>query len=102
MPAELNIVATEEKIAMDIALGQHAVAVAELRELLAEHPFREGLSELLMLALYRAGRQAEALAVFNDARRLLCAELGIDPGPALQGMQQRILQGDDRLMDPAA
>jgi DNA-binding SARP family transcriptional activator len=100
--AELNIVATEEKIAMEIALGQHAVAVAELRELQAEHPFREGLSELLMLALYRAGRQAEALAVFNDARQLLTAELGIDPGPALQGMQQRILRGDDRLMDPAA
>lgn len=100
--AELYIVATEEKLALEITLGQHGIAVAELRELLAEHPFREGISELLMLALYRAGRQAEALAVFNDARQLLGAELGIDPGPALQAMHQRILQADDRLMDPAA
>jgi DNA-binding SARP family transcriptional activator len=100
--AELHMVAAEEKLAMEIALGQHGVAIAELRDLRAEHPFREGLSELLMLALYRAGRQAEALGVFTDVRQLLGAELGIDPGPALQAMHQRILQADDRLMDPAA
>lgn len=100
--AELHMVAAEEKLAMEIALGQHGIAIAELRDLLAEYPFREGLSELLMLALYRAGRQVEALTVFTDVRRLLGAELGIDPGPGLQAMHQRILQADDRLMDPAA
>lgn len=100
--AELHMVAVEEKLAIEIALGQHGVAIAELRDLLAEHPLREGLSALLMLALYRAGRQAEALAVFTDVRQQLGAELGIDPGPALRTMHQRILQADDRLMDPAA
>jgi DNA-binding SARP family transcriptional activator len=87
---------------MDIALGQHGVAIPELRELLADHPFREGLSELLMLALYRTGRQAEALDVFNDARQRLGVELGIDPGPALQALHQSILRADRRLMAPAA
>jgi DNA-binding SARP family transcriptional activator len=100
--AELHLVAVEEKLGMDIALGEHAVAVAELRDLLASHPFREGLSELLMLALYRAGRQAEALAVFDDIRRLLGGELGIDPGPGLRVMHQRILRADDQLMITAA
>lgn len=99
---ELHMVAAEEKLTMEIALGQHRVAIAELRELLAEHRFREGLSELLMLALYRAGRQAEALSVFNDVRRVLSAELGVDPGPGLQMMHQRILRADGRLLDPAA
>ena len=99
--AELHLVATEETLAMDIAIGQHGEAIAELRGLLAEHPFREGLSELLMLALYRAGRQAEALAVFRSVRQRLGAELGINPGPALQKMHQRVLQADHRLMDIA-
>jgi DNA-binding SARP family transcriptional activator len=98
---ELHMAATEERLAMDIALGQHRVAIAELRDLLADHPFREGLSELLMLALYRSGRQAEALDVFNGARQQLGAELGIDPGPGLQAMHQRVLQADHRLMDLA-
>lgn len=96
--AELRMVATEEKLAMDIAIGRPGEAIAELGELLAEHPFREGLSELLMLALYRAGRQAEALAVFRGVRQRLGAELGINPGPALQEMHQRVLQADHRLM----
>jgi DNA-binding SARP family transcriptional activator len=99
--AELRVVAMEEKLAMDIAIGRHGEAIAELRELLAEHPFREGLSELLMLALYRSGRQAEALAVFNAVRQQLGAELGIDPGLGLREMHQRVLQADDRLMDVA-
>jgi DNA-binding SARP family transcriptional activator len=97
--AELQLAATEEKLAADISLGDHAAAIAELRGLLAAHPFREALSELLMLALYRSGRQADALDVFNAARRRLRAELGVDPGPSLQATHQRVLQADRRLMD---
>jgi DNA-binding SARP family transcriptional activator/tetratricopeptide (TPR) repeat protein len=92
---ELRLTAVEERLALDIDLGGHAVAAAELRALLAAHPLRERFSELLMLALYRAGRQAEALAVFGTARHILNEELGIDPGPALQEMHQRILLHTD-------
>jgi DNA-binding SARP family transcriptional activator len=99
--AELRMAAAEEKLAADISLGDHAVAIAELRGLLAEHPFREGLSELLMLALYKSGRQAEALDVFGGVRQRLGDELGIDPGPALQRMHQRVLRADRRLLDGA-
>jgi two-component SAPR family response regulator len=99
--AELYLAATEEKLAADISLGEHAAAISELRALLADHPFREGLSELLMLALYKSGRQAEALDVFESARQRLSGELGIDPGPSLQVMQQRVLQADRRLMEAA-
>jgi len=99
--AELYTAAAEEKAATDIALGEHVTAIAELRGLLAEHPFREGLSELLMLALYKSGRQAEALDVFDTMRQRLGADLGIDPGPALQAMHQRVLRADRHLMDPA-
>ncbi|HYZ56391.1 MAG TPA: AfsR/SARP family transcriptional regulator [Streptosporangiaceae bacterium] len=98
---ELHMAATEEKLAADISLGEHAAAIAELRALLAEHPFREGLSELLMLALYKSGRQAEALDVFDSMRHRLGAELGIDPGPSLQTMHQRVLRADRHLMDGA-
>jgi DNA-binding SARP family transcriptional activator len=98
---ELRLAATEERLATDIALGDHAGAVAELRSLLAEHPFREGLSELLMLALYKSGRQAEALDVFGSVRQMLGDELGIDPGPSLQTMHQRVLRADRRLLDGA-
>jgi DNA-binding SARP family transcriptional activator len=96
---ELQVAATEEKLAADIALGEHAAAIAELRALLAEHPFRERLTELLMLALYKSGRQAEALYVFDSARHGLSEELGVDPGPSLQTMHRRVLQADRRLMD---
>ena len=100
--AELHIAATEEKAAADIALGELAAAIAELRALLAEHPFREKLVELLMLALYKSGRQAEALHVFDSLRRRLTDELGIDPGPALQTMQQRVLRADPALIHEAS
>ena len=100
--AELHMAAVQDNLAMDIAVGEHGPAVAELRALLAEHPFREGLSGLLMLALYKSGRQAEALEVFDRVRRRLRAELGIDPGPALQAMHQRVLRADHRLMDRTA
>jgi DNA-binding SARP family transcriptional activator len=96
---ELYLAATEEKLAADIALGEHAAAIAELRSLLAEHPFREGFTELLMLALYKSGRQAEALYLFDDVRHRLSEELGVDPGPSLQTMHRRVLQADRRLMD---
>ena len=81
---ELYLAATEEKLTADIELGEHAAAIAELRALLVEHPFRERLAELLMLALYKSGRQAEALYVFDSVRHRLSEELGIDPGPSLQ------------------
>jgi DNA-binding SARP family transcriptional activator len=96
---ELQLAAEEEKLAIEIAAGEHVTAIAELRSLLAEHPFREGLSESLMLALYKAGRQADALTVYNTVRRGLRDELGVDPGPALQEMYHRILRADEGLMD---
>jgi DNA-binding SARP family transcriptional activator len=98
---ELHMGATEEKLGADIWLGDLAGAIAELRGLLADHPFREGLSELLMLALYKSGRQAEALDVFGSVRQRLGDELGIDPGPSLQTMHQRVLRADLRLLDGA-
>jgi DNA-binding SARP family transcriptional activator len=100
--AELHMAATEDRLAMDIESGGQLPAIAELRTLLNEHPLREKLSELLMLALYRAGRQADALSVFTDARLLLRDELGIDPGPALRDLHERILQADASLAGPTA
>jgi DNA-binding SARP family transcriptional activator len=99
---ELHLAATEEKLAADIALGEHAAAIAELRALLTEHPLRERLSEQLMLALYKSGRQAEALYVFDGVRYLLSEELGVAPGPSLQTMHRRVLQADRHLMDLTA
>jgi DNA-binding SARP family transcriptional activator len=96
---ELHLAAAEEKLAADIALGDHAGAIAELRALVAEHPFRERFTELLMLALYKSGRQAEALYLFDDVRHRLGEELGVDPGPSLQTMHRRVLQADRRLME---
>jgi DNA-binding SARP family transcriptional activator/tetratricopeptide (TPR) repeat protein len=95
---ELQLAATEERLALDIELGAHSGAAAELRTLLASYPVRERISELLMLALYRSGRQIDALAVFDNARRLLADKYGVDPGPGLRKMQQRILQTDESLL----
>jgi DNA-binding SARP family transcriptional activator len=99
--ADLRAAAIEDGLAMDIDSGGHLAAVPELRVLLAADPLREKLSELLMLALYRSGRQAEALTVFGGSRRLLREELGIDPGPSLREMHQRILRADSRLAGQA-
>jgi DNA-binding SARP family transcriptional activator len=90
------------RLALDLHVGCHAEAVSELTALTAAHPLREHLRELLMLALYRSGRQVEALAVYADTRRLLADELGVDPHPELSGLQQRILQADEDLTNPIA
>ncbi|MEU1017708.1 BTAD domain-containing putative transcriptional regulator [Streptomyces sp. NPDC005898] len=92
----------ESRLDMDLEVGCHAEAVSELTALTAAHPLRERLRELLMLALYRSGRQAEALAVYADTRRLLADELGVDPRPGLKDLQQRILRADPALTEPSA
>ncbi|NEA40466.1 tetratricopeptide repeat protein [Streptomyces sp. SID11385] len=95
--AEWRLQVLESRFAMDLEQGCHAEAVSELTALTTAHPLRERPRELLMLALYRSGRQAEALAVYTDTRRLLAEELGVDPGPALARLQQRVLAGDEEL-----
>ncbi|MFE7123064.1 BTAD domain-containing putative transcriptional regulator [Streptomyces sp. NPDC057617] len=87
----------EERLELDLEGGAHAEVVPELTALAAQHPLRERLRELLMLALYRSGRQAEALAVYADTRRLLADELGVEPGRRLSDLQQRILAADPGL-----
>ncbi|WP_406348506.1 NB-ARC domain-containing protein [Streptomyces sp. NBC_00144] len=98
---EWRLQLTESRLDMDLEVGCHAEAVSELTSLTAAHPLRERLRELLMLALYRSGRQAEALAVYADTRKLLADELGVDPRPELARLQQRILQADAELARPA-
>ncbi|MFC0434072.1 BTAD domain-containing putative transcriptional regulator [Kutzneria buriramensis] len=88
--AELRLATLERRSELLLALGNHDTAIAELTVLAREHPRREGLRGLLMTALYRAGRRDEALAEFEDAREVLVAELGLDPGPALQDIHDRI------------
>ncbi|MFF0724862.1 BTAD domain-containing putative transcriptional regulator [Streptomyces sp. NPDC004134] len=97
---ELRLSLLEHRIELDLDAARHAEAVSELTALTAGHPLRERFRELLMLALYRSGRQAEALAVYADTRRLLQDELGVDPRPELADLQQRILQADEDLAAP--
>ncbi|MFJ4832385.1 BTAD domain-containing putative transcriptional regulator [Streptomyces sp. NPDC088747] len=99
---EFRLQLLESCLDMDLEQGCHAEAVSELTALTAAHPLRERLRELLMLALYRSGRQAEALAVYADTRRLLADELGVDPRAGLKELQQRILQADPGLAEPSA
>ncbi|MFJ2212961.1 AfsR/SARP family transcriptional regulator [Streptomyces sp. NPDC101062] len=97
---EWRLQLTEALLDLDLEVGAHTEAVSELTALTAEHPLRERLRELLMVALYRSGRQAEALAVYADTRRLLADELGVDPRPELSELQRRILQADEDLARP--
>jgi peptide/nickel transport system substrate-binding protein len=97
---ELRLSALESRIEADLALGGGAELVAELERLVEEHPLRERLLGALMLALYRAGRQADALETFQTARRRLDDELGLEPGPELQDLQLRILRHDRTLAAP--
>jgi DNA-binding SARP family transcriptional activator len=97
---ELRISTLGDRIEADLALGRHDDLVGELEPLVAEHPFRERLCAQLMLALYRCGRQAEALEVYRRTRRRLVEELGIEPGPALQELEQAILRHEPALAPP--
>ena len=97
---EARFTALENRIDADLALGRHHELVGELRQLVATNPMRERLRGQLIVALYRAGRQAEALAVYRDARRLLSEELGLEPGPALKELERGILRQDPELAAP--
>jgi peptide/nickel transport system substrate-binding protein len=97
---ELRVAAHEERVEADLALGRDAELVPELEALVHEHPLRERLRAQLMLALYRSGRQAEALATYREARRTLHDELGLEPGRRLQELEQAILQQQPELDCP--
>jgi predicted ATPase/DNA-binding SARP family transcriptional activator len=97
---ELRLTALEERIEADLALARGAELVGELETLIAEHPFRERLRRQLMLALYRSGRQADALAAYQQTRRTLIDELGIEPGEELHRLEQSILRHDPALAPP--
>jgi DNA-binding SARP family transcriptional activator/DNA-binding CsgD family transcriptional regulator/tetratricopeptide (TPR) repeat protein len=99
---EARAAVLEERIGCDLAVGRHGEVVGELAGLVAEFPLRERLAGLLMTALYRCGRRGEALAVFDAARRVLAAELGLDPGPELAGLQAKMLADDPALAAPVA
>lgn len=99
--AELRRVALETRFDVDLALGEDAALVPELEMALAGEPVRERLWELLIRALYRAGRQSDALAAYVRARDVLADELGVDPGPGLQAVQAAVLAQDPALDDPA-
>jgi DNA-binding SARP family transcriptional activator/ABC-type branched-subunit amino acid transport system substrate-binding protein/DNA-binding beta-propeller fold protein YncE len=98
---ELRLVAQEELIEAKLALGRHANVVTELQALARRHPMRERLRAQLMLALYRSGRQAEALQTYQDVRRVLATEAGLEPAPALRDLERAILNQDEALA-PAA
>jgi YVTN family beta-propeller protein len=94
---EERVAALELRIDADLACGRHTALVGELEALAAENPYRERLRGQLMLALYRSGRQAEALAAYQEGRCLLVDELGIEPSRALQELERSILRQDPRL-----
>jgi YVTN family beta-propeller protein len=97
---EERLAALEDRIDARLALGKHAQVIGELETLVHDHPLRERLYAQLMLALYRAGRQADALERYQQARRKLIDELGIEPGPALKDLERAILAQDPNLAAP--
>jgi YVTN family beta-propeller protein len=97
---DLRLAAVEERIEADLALGRHADLIGELEALIAENPYRERLRGQLMLALYRSGRQTEALEAYRQARRALVDELGIEPSSDLQRIEKAILTHDAGLETP--
>ena len=98
---ELHLTCLEERIEADLALGSASILIAELRQLVSEHPVRERLRGQLMLALYRDGRQTEALEVYREFRTVLQEELGLDATPLLRDLQAAILRHDP-LLSPAS
>ncbi len=99
---ERRLTAIEDRLDADLVLGRHTELLAELEQRVAEQPLRERLRGQLMLALYRGGRQGDALHAFQQARRVLAEEIGIDPGPALLALQRQILAQDPALDPPRA
>ena len=99
---EARIGALEQRIEADLAAGRHHELAAELSELIARYPLREQFRAYQMVALYRSGRQAEAMAAFRQLRRELAAELGVDPSPPLPGLYRAILRGDPDICWPPA
>ena len=97
---ELRLAALEERLDARLSSGEHSLVVAELEQLAAEHPSRERLVSLLMLALYRCGRQADALEVYTRSRRRLDAELGLEPSSQLRRLEEAILRQDPSLDGP--
>src|SRR6266545_7649712 len=92
--AEFRLAALEDRIDADLELGRHARLIADLEALADEEPLRERPCRQLMIALYRSGRQAEALERYREARRLMVEEFGIEPSPALQELERAILRRD--------
>ena len=99
---ELRLTAIEARVGAQLELGEHRGVIGELEALMKQHPLRERLCELLLLALYRSGRQAEALEVYQRTRRDLDDQLGIQPGPALRELERKILYQDESLGAPPA
>jgi DNA-binding SARP family transcriptional activator len=99
---ELRLTALERRIDADLRLGRDGALVGELEELVAAHPLREQFRAQLMLALYRGGRQAEAVGLYHEGRRLLVDELGIEPSPELRELASRILRQEASLAADAA
>ncbi|GLZ29821.1 SARP family transcriptional regulator [Lentzea sp. NBRC 105346] len=101
--AELRLTAIEQRAALMLSVGREAEVAAELTSMVSQHPLRERLHGLLMSALYRGGRQAEALTVYTNLRKLLIDELGIEPGPELRQLHEQLLVGrHDPQPEPAA
>jgi DNA-binding SARP family transcriptional activator len=98
---QIRLGALEERISLDLELGRNEEVVAELIGLINDHPLRERLRELLMIALYRSSRQADALHTYQQIRALLRDELGIEPGPRLRDLHQKILSSAPELSAPA-
>ncbi|HZG36537.1 MAG TPA: BTAD domain-containing putative transcriptional regulator [Gaiellaceae bacterium] len=99
---ELRVTALEARVDAELELGRYAALVGELEQLVAQYPLREHLRGQLMVALYRCGRQAEALEVYRAARLALADELGLDPSPELQELERRVLRQDATLAAPPA
>lgn len=98
---ELHLLALEERIAADLELGRHQQLIAELSTLVDRHPLRERLTGQLMLANYRAGHRAEAQDRYHELRHRLSGELGLDPGPELRELYEKLLRDDPGLRNPA-